>query len=133
MANDLLYAAGKKNKKGLKVESLVSNSSVITCLANDKGYKNIFSEQIKVKAKKGDLLIVLSGSGNSSNVINAIQTSKKIGVETFAILGFNGGKCKKIVDNYIHCKINDMQVSEDMQMIILNICLQKLMKQKVKK
>ena len=96
IANDLIFAAGKKNKKGIKVESLASNPAIITCLANDIGYENIFSEQIKVKGISGDLLIVLSGSGNSKNVINAIKEAKKKNLDTFAILGFDGGKCKKI-------------------------------------
>ena len=130
IANDLIFAAGKKNKKGIKVESLASNPSIITCLANDIGYENIFSEQIKVKGTKGDLLIVLSGSGNSKNVIKAIKEAKKNKLDTFAILGFNGGMCKRIVKNYIHYEVNDMQISEDLQMIVLNICIQELMKQK---
>ena len=131
IANDLIFAAGKKNKKGIKVESLASNPSIITCLANDIGYENIFSEQIKVKGVSGDLLIVLSGSGNSKNVIKAIKEAKKNKLDTFAILGFDGGKCKKILKDYIHYNVYDMQISEDMQMIVLNMCIQKLMKQKI--
>jgi len=131
IANDLIFAAGKKNKKGIKVESLASNPAIITCLANDIGYENIFSEQIKVKGISGDLLIVLSGSGNSKNVINAIKEAKKNKLDTFAILGFDGGKCKKILKDYIHYNVYDMQISEDMQMIVLNMCIQKLMKQKI--
>ena len=95
IANDLIFAAGKKNKKGIKVESLASNPAIITCLANDIGYENIFSEQIKVKGISGDLLIVLSGSGNSKNVINAIKEAKKKNLDTFAILGFDGENVKK--------------------------------------
>ena len=131
IANDLIFAAGKKNKKGIKVESLASNPAIITCLANDIGYENIFSEQIKVKGISGDLLIVLSGSGNSKNVINAIKEAKKNKLDTFAILGFDGGKCKKILKDYVHYNVYDMQISEDMQMIVLNMCIQKLMKQKI--
>ena len=97
IANDLIFAAGKKNKKGLKVESLASNPAILTCLANDIGYENIFSEQLKVKGAKGDLLILLSGSGNSKNIINAVKMAKKLDILTFAILGFNGGKCKKLL------------------------------------
>ncbi len=131
IANDLIFAAGKRNKKGLKVESLSANSSVITCLANDLGYENIFSEQLKVKGSKNDLLIVLSGSGNSKNILKAILMAKKIKMKTFGIFGFNGGRCKKLVDNHIHYNINDMQISEDIQMIVFNSCIQKLMKQKL--
>ena len=128
IANDLLIAATKKSKKKLNIESLASNSAVMTCLANDIGYDKIFSEQIKSKGSKGDLLIVLSGSGNSKNIISAIKEAHKLKMNTFGILGFNGGKCKKILNNFINYKINDMQISEDLQMIIMNICVKSLMK-----
>jgi len=130
IANDFLYGAGVSNKKGLRVEALTSNSAVFTCLANDIGYENIFSQQIKVKGEKNDLLLVLSGSGNSKNVINAIKEAKKLKLKTFAILGFDGGKCIKLADRSIHIKIDDMQICEDFQMILLNIIMQKLSKLK---
>ena len=84
IANDYLYGAGISNNCGLKVEALSSNQAVITCLANDLGYEHIYSEQLKVKAKKNDLLIILSGSGNSKNVVNAIRMGNKIKMKTFA-------------------------------------------------
>lgn len=133
IANDLLYGAGKANGSGIKIESLSSNSSVITCLANDIGYENIFSEQLKVKASKGDLLIVLSGSGNSKNLINALKIAKKKQIKTFALLGFNGGVCKKISKNFLHFDINDMQISEDLQLITFHMCMKILSKKKIKK
>jgi len=133
IVNDLIYGAGISNKKGLNAESLSANPSVLTCLANDIGYENIYSEQIKVKAKKNDLLIVLSGSGNSSNILNAIHEAKKRGVRIFSIVGFDGGECKKICENHIHFKINDMQISEDMQLIIFHICMKWLSKKKIDK
>lgn len=123
IANDFIYGAGKKRGKGLNIESLAANSSIITCLANDTGYENIFSEQIKVKGQEGDILIALSGSGNSINIINAIDEANNIGMVSFAILGFDGGKCKEIAQHSIHVPVNDMQISEDMQMIILNMCM----------
>jgi D-sedoheptulose 7-phosphate isomerase len=131
IANDLLIAATKNSKKKIDVESLCSNSSVMTCLANDIGYDKIFSEQIKRKGSKEDLLIVLSGSGNSKNIINVINEAKKLNIITFGILGFNGGRCKKILKNFINYEVNDMQISEDLQMIVMNICVKSLMKQKI--
>ena len=124
IANDFIYGASRKNKKKFKIESLSSNSSVITCLANDEGYEHVYSKQIESKATEGDFLIVLSGSGNSKNVINAIKTAKKMKIKTFCIVGFDGGKCKKISKEFIHTKINDMQISEDMQLIIFHMCMQ---------
>lgn len=128
IANDLIYGAGTKSGKGFNIEALSSNSSVITCLANDTGYENIFSEQLRVKGKKGDILIVLSGSGNSKNIINVLKIAKKIGIKTFGILGFSGGKAKKLCDFPIHFAINDMQISEDIQIIISHLLMKLLNK-----
>ena len=105
----------------------------MTCLANDLSYEDIFSEQIKVKGEKNDLLLILSGSGNSKNVINALKEAKKMKLRTFAILGFGGGKCLKLANKSIHIKVDDMQISEDFQMIIMNIIMQKLSKIKLSK
>ena len=77
IANDLIYGAGAcglgEKIPGIKVEALSSNTGVLTCIANDTGYENIFSYQIDVKANQSDLLLVLSGSGNSANIINDVH------------------------------------------------------------
>ena len=129
IANDFLYGVSSNSSKpGFNVESLSSNSSVITCLANDLGYQYIFSEQLKAKGNDGDLLIVLSGSGNSENIVKALNEAKKIKMNTFAILGFDGGKCIEIADNAIHFDVNDMQISEDLQLVVMHMCMQWLSK-----
>ena len=125
IANDFIFTKSSK-KKMIDVEALTSNNAIITCISNDVGYKYIFSKQLENKAKKNDLLLLLSGSGNSENLIEAIKVAKLKKMETFAILGFNGGKCKKIVKNNIHIDINDMQISEDFQLIIGHIILKSL-------
>ena len=124
LANDFLYGAGKTNGRGLNVEALPANGAVMTCLGNDIGYDKIFSEQIRVKGKANDLLIVLSGSGNSPNVVNALKEANSVGIKTWAILGFDGGLCKTKADNAIHFKVDDMQVSEDLQLIVGHLCMQ---------
>ncbi len=124
LCNDLLYGAGLRKGTGLRVESLSSNESVITCIANDRGYENIYSEQLRVKANSGDILIALSGSGNSPNIIKALEMGNEKGMKTFAILGFSGGKCKEIAQFPIHFEMNDMEVSEDLQNIVGHICKQ---------
>jgi D-sedoheptulose 7-phosphate isomerase len=124
LANDFLYGIAKKTGGGLKVQSLSANSAVMTCLANDLGYESIFSEQLAVQAQAGDLLIVLSGSGNSPNIVRAIEQAKVMKVKTYAILGFTGGKCKELVDVPIHFPVNDMQIAEDMQLIVGHMVMQ---------
>jgi D-sedoheptulose 7-phosphate isomerase len=126
LANDLLYGISPEDGKGLKVHSLTSNIAVNTCLANDTGYENIFSNQLSALADKNDILIVFSGSGNSPNVIEAIHQAKTMGMITHAVLGFDGGKCKELADNAIHIPLNDMQVAEDFQMIIGHILMKDL-------
>jgi D-sedoheptulose 7-phosphate isomerase len=124
LANDFLYGAGVTNGAGLKVESLSANPSVLTCLANDIGYENVYAEQLRVKSEVGDVLIVLSGSGNSPNVVRALEVGAAKGMTTFAILGFSGGKCKALAQHPIHFPVDDMQIAEDLQMVIGHICMQ---------
>ena len=135
IANDFIYGVGAcgfgDRKNGIKVEALSSNSGVLTCLANDTGYENIYSYQLEVKSNPDDLLIVLSGSGNSPNIINALIKAKEKKMKSFAILGFDGGKCLQEADKVIHFKINDMQVSEDLQLITAHMCMQWLSKNKI--
>tara|TARA_Y100000589_G_C27193329_1_gene645698 strand:- start:619 stop:1227 length:609 start_codon:yes stop_codon:yes gene_type:complete len=128
MANDFHYGIGACGPApllpGIKVEALSSNSAIITCLGNDIGFEDIYSHQIEVKANASDLLIVLSGSGNSANVINALKKAKSIGVKTYAIVAFSGGKCKKVAHESIHFQINDMQIAEDAQLVVGHVCMQ---------
>ena len=129
LANDFLYGAGKRNGRGLRVEALSANAAVITCLANDTGYENIYAEQLKVKARAGDVLIVLSGSGNSPNIVNALEIGNSMEMTTFAILGFSGGQCKSIAQHSIHFELDDMQIAEDLQLIVGHMCMQWLSQQ----
>jgi len=126
VANDFLYGVGATGDgpilPGLSIESLVSNQAIITCLSNDIGYENIFSYQLKVKASKNDILIVLSGSGNSKNILNAINFANQNNIFSFAIVAFDGGECKNIVNDFIHINEDNMELAEDSQMIIFNIC-----------
>jgi len=124
LANDFLYGIAKKTGGGLKVQALSANSAVMTCLANDIGYESIFSEQLAVLAQAGDLLIALSGSGNSHNIVRVIEQAKAMNVKSYAILGFTGGKCKEIADVPIHFPVNDMQIAEDMQLIVGHMMMQ---------
>lgn len=128
LANDFLYGIAKKTGGGLKVTALTANSAVLTCLANDVGYEHIFSEQLAVLGEPGDLLVVLSGSGNSPNIVRALEQAKSMGVKSYAILGYSGGQCKELADEPIHFPVNDMQISEDLQLIVGHMLMQWLHK-----
>lgn len=127
MANDFHYGIGAcgpgAELPGLRVEALPANVGVITCLANDTDYDNIYSNQLQVKGRPNDLLIVLSGSGNSANVVQALKTAKDLGMKTFAIVAFSGGRCKTATDVAIHFPIDDMQIAEDTQLVVGHICM----------
>lgn len=127
IANDFTYGINPHGL-ALDVEALPANSAVMTCLANDIGYQNVFSHQLKVKAQAGDILIVLSGSGNSDNIVNAIKQAKSMGVKTFAIVGYNGGQAKLLADSVIHVALDDMQIAEDIQVIVGHMVMKALHK-----
>ena len=128
LANDFHYGIGAcgpgPSLPGLRVEALPANAGIITCLANDTGYANIYSYQLQVKGQPGDLLIVLSGSGNSANVVKALETANALGMKTFAILAFSGGNCLELAQVPIYFQIDDMQIAEDTQLVVGHLCMQ---------
>jgi len=124
LANDLIYPVTKSVGRGLNATALTANPAVVTCIANDEGYENVFSIQLNTQAQPRDVLIALSGSGNSPNILEAIKRAKSIGLKTHAILGFDGGKAKDLADNVIHVDVDDMQIAEDMQLVVGHIIIQ---------
>ena len=124
LANDFLYGMGLPQRVGLRVEALAANPSIMTCLANDISYDEVFAEQLRIKGSAGDVLIVLSGSGNSPNVVRALETANAMNMKTFALLGYSGGKCRALAQVPIHFSVDDMQVAEDLQLVVGHICMQ---------
>ena len=106
MANDLGFDIKKKTKfkKTFKIISLNDNTAVVTAIANDIGYENIFLKQLEIHYKKGDKILIFSASGNSENLLKAAKWIKKKGGRVISILGFDGGKLKKISDLSVHIK-----------------------------
>jgi D-sedoheptulose 7-phosphate isomerase len=111
----------KKDKK-FKFISLNDNIPTIMAYANDVSYDDIFAEQLKNYFKEGDVVIGISGSGNSPNVIKAIKYANENNGITVGLTGFDGGKLKLISQNNIHVPINNMQIAEDLHLII-NHCV----------
>jgi D-sedoheptulose 7-phosphate isomerase len=125
-ANDLLYGVNKLGHGMLRVHALPANSSVLTCLANDISYAEVFATQLQALASPGDLLVVISGSGNSPNVIRALEEARHLGLKSYALLGFTGGQCKGLADVSIHFPIDDMQLVEDLHMIVGHMLMKSL-------
>ncbi len=124
LANDFLYAMSKRAGSGLRVHALPANSSVLTCLANDEGYDQIYSLQLGVLARPDDVLIVYSGSGNSPNILRALDEARRVGMRSYAALGYSGGKAKALADVAIHVEVDDMQIAEDTQLIFGHMLMQ---------
>jgi D-sedoheptulose 7-phosphate isomerase len=124
LANDFIYGAAKCTGGGMKVHSLSANTAVLTCLANDVGYDRIYSEQLAVLAEPGDLLVVLSGSGNSPNILAVLEQAQAMGVKSYAVLGYTGGKAKALSDVAIHFEVEDMQIAEDLQLMVGHMLMQ---------
>lgn len=130
IANDFIYSVSKTISKGLRIRSLSESPAVMSCLANDEGYGEIFSSQLPIFSNSGDILWVMSGSGNSANIIKVLEVARELGVTSFAVLGFDGGKAAKLADHVIHFPINDMQIAEDLQMVVSNMIVQYLYSRK---
>ena len=107
-------------KKNIKIISLNSNIEIITALGNDFGFENIFSYQMKTLSKNGDLLILFSVSGNSPNLVRAIEYAKKKKITVISFTGSNGGKVKKLSDFNCNIKSNDYGLVEDVHLSLMH-------------
>jgi D-sedoheptulose 7-phosphate isomerase len=88
----------KKERKPVAAIALTVDSSILTCVGNDYGYENVFARQVEGLAKKEDVVIAISTSGNSENVIRGVEKAREIGAKTIGLLGKQGGKLKDMVD-----------------------------------
>jgi D-sedoheptulose 7-phosphate isomerase len=123
MVCDLNKGACFHSEKKFRVIALTDCTPMILALGNDVGFDSIFVEQMKAYASPGDLVLGISGSGNSANVLRAMEYAKKVGCTTVGIVGFGGGKLKAMVDHCFHVKVDDMQLVEDVHMILVHILM----------
>lgn len=130
LANDFVYGVAMKTGAGIRALSFSANPAVTTCLANDLGYEHIYSEQLAVQGQPGDLLIVLSGSGNSPNIVKVLEQARSMDIKTCAILGYKGGRSKELAEVVIHFPVDDMQIAEDLQLVVGHMLMQWLYQQR---
>lgn len=106
------------NMLRFRVVALTDNVPWMTALANDLGYKYIFSEQLKNLAHDGDLVVVISGSGNSPNIVEGVTVAKTLGATVVGILGFDGGVVREMVDAYVLVNSDNYGYIEDVHLIL---------------
>lgn len=116
-ANDFNKGISEYTNKKFRFICLNDNVPTVMAVANDISYDEVFRFQLLGKLKQEDLVIGISGSGNSKNVVNAIEYAKQEGIRTLGVTGFDGGKVKNIVDVSLHVPINNMQITEDIHMV----------------
>lgn len=96
---------------------LNDNVATVMAIANDIGYEEVFRFQLRGNLEPGDILVAISGSGNSQNVLNAAEYAREQGVKVVGLTGFDGGRLKELSDVSLHVPVNSMQVTEDIHMI----------------
>ena len=117
MQNDFNKGISEYTEKKFRFLCLNDNVPTVMAIANDIGYEEIFRFQLRGKLRPGDIVIGISGSGNSKNVLNAVEYAKECGNTVVGITGYNGGKLREMADYSLHVPVNSMQITEDVHMI----------------
>ena len=126
MACDMGKGASIEGRRRLRIQSLNDNMAHFSALANDISYDAVFVEQLKNLIRRDDVLIGISASGNSPNVVNAFAYAKEVGAKTIGLLGFTGGKMKPLSDVAIHVDSDEYGPVEDAHLIINHIWTEQL-------
>lgn len=109
------------DRKGLASIALTTDTSVLTAIGNDYGFENVFSRQIEAIGQKGDVLIAISTSGNSLNIINAIETAKSLGITVIGKTGQSGGKMANLCDLILKIPSSNTQKIQECHIILGHI------------
>jgi D-sedoheptulose 7-phosphate isomerase len=104
----------------LRTHSLVSNVALLTAVANDFGYDDVFARQLEMLGSAGDVILLISSSGNSPNVVAAADTAKRMGITTVGLTGFSGGALAKRVDFSLHVPYANYGLVEDGHQILMH-------------
>ena len=126
---DWMKGTRGKNGRTLKVQCLNSNMALYSAISNDFGFANVFAMQIEMLARKNDLVVLISSSGNSANILNACSAAKKANATTISMTGFSGGELKNMTDISLHAPYNNYGLVEDCHQIIMHCLAQCLVKQ----
>ena len=118
LAKTVLGKLPDRTKKRFRVMSMTDNVPLITALSNDLGFEHVFTEQLQLFARRGDLLIVITGSGNSPNLVRAVELAREMGLHTAGLLGFDGGKVRHLLDTTVLVPDFSYGYVEDLHMVL---------------
>lgn len=121
--NDFNRTLADYTPKNFKVNCLSDNISTLTAIANDFSYDEVFAKQLENQLSENDIVIAISGSGNSLNVIRAVEYAKIKNVKIVSFTGFNGGKLRLLSDYDLNVGIDDMQITEDVHLIFNHLLM----------
>jgi D-sedoheptulose 7-phosphate isomerase len=115
--NDFNKGISENLDKKFRFRCLNDNMATVMAISNDIGFEQVFRYQLRGRLDSGDLVIAISGSGNSCNVINAVEYAKEQGNKVIGLTGYDGGKLRELSDVSLHVDVMSMQVTEDVHMI----------------
>ena len=117
MENDFNKGISEKLGKKYRFQCINANMATIMAIANDNGYDRVFVQQLENRLKPEDVIVAISGSGNSENVIKAVEYAKRQGCKIIGMTGYEGGKLKRLSDVSLHVPLDNMQITEDIHII----------------
>lgn len=115
--NDFNKGVSEHTEKKFNFQCLNDNVATVMAVANDIGFEEVFRFQLIGHMRPGDVVMAISGSGNSKNVLNAVEYAKSQGAKVIGLTGFGGGKLKELSDVSLHVPVNSMQITEDIHMV----------------
>ena len=123
MANDFNKGVSEYVDKKFRVECLNDNMATVLSIANDISYEEIFRFQLRGKLSKNDLVIGISGSGNSPNVLRAVEYARECGARTVGLCGFDGGRLRQTAELSVYVPLRNMQVVEDLHLMVNHLLM----------
>lgn len=121
--NDFNKGVSEHTEKKFLFQCLNDNTATVMAIANDIGYDEVFRFQLRGRLKPGDLILAISGSGNSKNVLNAVEYAREQGNRVIGLTGFQGGKLRKLSDVSLHAPVENIQIAEDIHLFMNHLMM----------
>lgn len=123
MENDFNKGVSEKLEIKYRFQCINTNMATIMAIANDDGYDSVFERQLENKLRTDDVIVAISGSGNSKNVIQAVEYAKMQGCKVIGMTGYTGGRLKELSDVSLHVPLDNMQITEDVHLVFNHVMM----------